>query len=201
MAKWTTGPLSRSSLRSSAAVRAASLALGLALLLATDAAYAQSGPAQPAEARAVVAAAVSKARAEQKTVLVEFGASWCVWCRSFDAFVHAPETAKIVADNFVVVNLTVQERDDKKALENPGGEALMTEWDGLDAGLPFYVFLRSSGEKFADSNVMRDGLNVGFPGNDDELQIFIGLLDATAPRLTPAARNTLTAYLKKVVKP
>jgi thiol-disulfide isomerase/thioredoxin len=144
---------------------------------------------------------VSKARAEQKTVLVEFGASWCVWCRRFDAFVHAPDTAKIIADNFVVVNLTVQERDDKKALENPGGDALLTEWDGLDAGLPFYVFLRDTGEKFADSNVMRDGSNVGFPGNDEESRIFVGLLGATAPRLSADAQSTLTTYLTKVVKP
>jgi thiol:disulfide interchange protein len=189
-----TGHLSRSSLRSSAAL---GTGVALAVLLA-GAAHAQA-PA-PAPARTVVDAAVSKARAEKKVVLAEFGASWCVWCRSFDAFVHAPETSRIISNNFVVVNLTVQERDDKKALENPGGEALMTEWDGLDAGLPFYVFLKD-GQKIADSNVMRDGSNVGFPGNDDELQVFMGLLGATAPRLSPADRAMLTAYLEKVVKP
>ena len=38
---------------------------------------------------------------------------------------HAPDTARIVSDNYVVVNLTVQERDDKKALDNPGGEEML----------------------------------------------------------------------------
>lgn len=158
-------------------------------------------PSVPA-ARDVVAAAVKRAAAEKKVVLVEFGASWCVWCKSFDAFVHAPETANTIAGNFVVANLTVQERtEDKKLLENPGGEALMDEWDGTDAGLPFYVFLDASGEKIADSNVMKDGSNVGFPGNDEELRVFMGLLDATAPRLTPGGRQAITTYLKKAMQP
>lgn len=150
----------------------------------------------------VVAAAVKQAAAQKKVVLVEFGASWCVWCKSFDAFVHAPETARTIGDNFVVVNITVQERaEDKKLLENPGGEALMDAWDGTDAGLPFYVFLDASGGKIADSNVMKDGSNVGFPGNDEEVRVFTGLLDATAPRLTAGGRQAITAYLKKVMQP
>ncbi|HEX4517683.1 MAG TPA: thioredoxin family protein [Polyangiaceae bacterium] len=153
-------------------------------------------------AKDVVAAAVNLAAAGKKVVLVEFGASWCVWCRSFDAFVHAPETAATIGDNYVVVNLTVQERDaDKKRLENPGGEALMDAWDGTDAGLPFYVFVNAAGEKIADSNVMKDGSNVGFPGTDEELRVFTGLLDATAPRLTAGGRRAITAYLKDVMKP
>lgn len=153
-------------------------------------------------AKAVVAAAVKRAATEKKIVLVEFGASWCVWCRNFDAFVHAPETARVIADNFIVVNLTVQERTaDKKRLENPGGEALLDEWDGTDAGLPFYVFVNAAGEKIADSNVMKDGSNVGFPATDEEVEAFAGLLDATAPRLTPAGRQAITAYLKKAMKP
>jgi thiol:disulfide interchange protein len=178
----------------------------VALIVAALAASARAAAQQPAappvpSARAVVAAAVKKAAAEKKVVLVEFGASWCVWCRSFDAFVHAPETARVMSDNYVIVNLTVDERGDKKALENPGGGDLMTEWDGLDAGLPFFVFLKGSGEKLADSNVMLDGSNVGFPGNADEIRVFTGLLQATAPRLTVSGRNAIAGYLTKVVKP
>jgi len=165
-------------------------------------ARAQAGaPAAPAPAKSLVDAATGRARADGKVVLIEFGASWCVWCRSFDAFVHAPQTRAIVADNYIVVNLTVQERDDKKALENPGGAELMAGWGGAKSGLPFYVFLNGSGKKIADSNAMPDGTNVGFPGNANELQVFMRLVDTTAPRLAKADRVTLVSYLNGVVKP
>jgi thiol:disulfide interchange protein len=164
---------------------------------ASSSAAAQAAP--PAAARSVVADAVKRAAAEKKVVLVEFGASWCVWCRSFEAFVHAPETARTISDNFVLVNLTVDERNEKKALENPGGVEVLTEWDGFDAGLPFYVFLDAKGEKIADSNVMRDGSNVGFPATKEELEAFMGLLEATAPRLTSSGRAALLQYLTMAI--
>src|SRR5262245_7827348 len=76
----------------------------------------------PQPASEIVSAALKTATNERRVVLIEFGASWCSWCRRFDAFVHAPKVSSIVAANYIVVNLVVQERDDKKALENPGGQ-------------------------------------------------------------------------------
>jgi thiol:disulfide interchange protein len=154
----------------------------------------------PPSAQSVITAAVASARAEHKVVLIEFGASWCVWCKSFNAFVHAPETERVVGNNYVVVNLTVQERGDKVALENPGGTDAMKEWGGEKSGLPFYVFLDADGKKIADSNAMPDGTNVGFPGNAKELQIFLRLLDTTAPHLNAPDRETIVRYLNAVVK-
>jgi thiol:disulfide interchange protein len=175
---------------------------GLALLavpvLAGRAVHAAEVPAsaRPAPASTVVTAALKTAAAEHKVVLIEFGASWCTWCRRFQAFVHAPGLAPIVAANYVVVNLVVQEQGDKKALENPGGQDAMDRWGGGKAGLPFYVFLDASGRKIADSNAMPDGTNVGFPGNEREVAVFLGLLDRTAPRLSAADRGAMTRYLE-----
>src|SRR5262245_22587998 len=117
----------------------------------------------PAPADAVVAAALKRAQAEKKAVLIEFGASWCSWCRNFEAFVKSPDAGPVLASQFVIVNLTVRERDGKQALENPGGSPLMDRWGGAMSGLPFYVFLDASGRKVADSNAMPDGTNIGFP--------------------------------------
>ena len=77
----------------------------------------------PPPATDVVATAVAKAKAENKAVLIEFGASWCTWCRNFEAFVKSPDAGPILAEHFVIVNLTVRERDDKKVLEHPGGDS------------------------------------------------------------------------------
>ena len=155
----------------------------------------------PPSADSVVAGALTSAKSERKVVLIEFGASWCVWCRSFEAFVHAPEMRQIVANNYVVVNLTVQERDDKKALENAGAQEKMNGWGGAKSGLPYYVFLDAAGRKIADSNAMPDGTNIGFPATPQEIQMFVALLERTAPRLGQADRSKLVDYLTKAVKP
>ena len=172
------------------------------VLLAGSASHVRAAAgAAPPSADSLVQAAVKKAQIEKKTVLIEFGASWCVWCRNFENFVKAPDTGPIVGANFVVVNLTVQEDKDKKALENPGGEQLMTTWGGAKSGLPFYVFLGGKGQKIADSNAMPDGKNIGFPAVPEEIAAFMSLIDKTASRMSAADRSVLEASLKRTAKP
>lgn len=185
----------KQTLKTVAAAAVFALMLGTAFLAQTP-----NGIAPPS-ADAVMSAALKTAQADRKIVLVEFGASWCVWCRSFEAFVHAPEVKQIIADNYLVVNLTVQERDDKKALENPGAQDAMNSWGGAKSGLPYYVFVDAAGKKIADSNAMPDGTNIGFPATPQELQAFVGLIDKTAPRLGKAERTKIVDYLNKVIKP
>jgi thiol:disulfide interchange protein len=154
----------------------------------------------PPTADAVMATALKSAQATGRVVLIEFGASWCVWCRSFEAFVNAPEIRQIVASNFVVVNLTVQEREEKKALEHPGAQEKMDAWGGTKSGLPYYVFLDASGRKIADSNAMPDGSNIGFPATPQELQVFTALIEKTAPKLSKPDRAKIVDYLNKNLK-
>jgi thiol:disulfide interchange protein len=171
--------------------------LGLGSILPADA---RQIAQRPAPASAVVSAALKSATADRKVVLIEFGASWCTWCRRFEAFVHAPEVASIVAANYIVVNLVVQERDDKKALENPGGQDLMDMWGGAKSGLPFYVFLDASGKKIANSNAMPDGGNIGFPGTAKEVGAFLALVDKSAPRVSKGDRAKIASYLEATIE-
>jgi thiol-disulfide isomerase/thioredoxin len=146
-----------------------------------------------------VEAAVKRASAENKTVWVDFGASWCGWCRKLEAFLAAPEVSDIIQKHYLIVPLTVMESGAKKALENPGGEQMMQELGGDGAGLPFYAFLDGSGKKIASSLAMPNGGNIGFPANKSEVDAFLGLIDKTAPALASAERDRLAAYLEKVV--
>jgi thiol:disulfide interchange protein len=152
-----------------------------------------------ASAEVIVDEAVKRAKTEKNAVLIEFGASWCTWCRDFEQFVKSPDAGPVLASQFVVTNLTVRERDEKKGLENPGGNELMEKWGGAKSGLPFYVFLDASGNKVADSNAMPDGTNIGFPAIPAEINAFVGLMDKAAPRLTMTNRRILEAYLTRVM--
>jgi thioredoxin-related protein len=177
---------------------------GVAAVLVVAAVLALSGDrrvqAVSPTADSLVTAALAAARTGNRVILIEFGASWCTWCRSFDAFVHAPQVRQIIAGNFVVVNLTVHERDDKKALENPGGEAKMNGWGGAKSGLPFYVFLDTMGHRIADSNAMPNGGNIGFPGTPQEVQVFVDLISRTAPKLSRTDRAAIVEYLNSTLK-
>jgi hypothetical protein len=103
-------------------------------------------------------------------------------------------------DSFVLLKLITQERDDKKALENPGADKLMADWGGAKSGLPFLVFLNDRGEKVANSNRMPEGKNIGCPATEAEVDAFSQILKETAPRITEEQRNKLSAYFLELNK-
>jgi len=155
--------------------------------------HAQAGPRT---ASALLDAARITALEEEKSILVEFGASWCGWCHRFDAFVQSPEVGPLMARHYVVLKFTVQERPEKRALNTLGAQSLMDEWGGGRSGLPFYVFLSARGEKIAGSNAMSSGANIGYPATPVEIQAFVRLLEQTAPRMSADERAQIAQYLK-----
>jgi len=148
-------------------------------------------------AQTIIASALSTARAENKTVFVHFGASWCEWCKHLDAMLSSPEVGKLISNNFVLVNLTVQESDDKKALENPGAQEIMEKNGAGKAGVPYYLFLDKDGKKIVDSLAMPKGANIGYPATPEEIKTFESLLPKAAPRMTAAQRASISDYLTK----
>jgi hypothetical protein len=135
------------------------------------------------------------ATVDDRAVLVKFRASWCVWCARLDAALHSFELGWLIEDNYVLVDITVQESDDKLGLETPGGQELMDTMGGAAAGLPFYAFLDASLSKLADSNAMPDGGNIGYPVTPEEIASFDDLLARTAPRMAPEHRDRVGDYL------
>lgn len=169
--------------------------LVLALILVTVVACGQSE--KPEKADAVLNAALQRAGGENKTVLLIFHASWCGWCKRLDAALESPDLKNIMNDHYVVSHLDVMESKANKKLENPGGNEMMGELGGAKSGLPFYAFLNREGKKIADSNVMPEDQNIGYPGSAEEIVAFEKLLKKTAPGMTDAQRGQIIAYLQK----
>jgi thioredoxin-related protein len=152
--------------------------------------------AGPPSAETLMDMARRTASVDDRVVLVKFRASWCEWCARLDEALHSFELGRLIADNYVLLDMTVEESDDKLALETPGGEDLRAAMGGAGSGIPYYVFFDVNGEKLADSNVMPDGGNIGYPVTPEEIAAFDGLLEQTAPRMTPEDREQVSAYLE-----
>lgn len=171
--------------------------LGIALLLTATLTVAIAGQTPPPTAKEILGKAAAIAKAEQKNVLIHFGASWCTWCKRLDAMLESPEVGKLFRDNYVIEHLTIQESKDKVALENPGAQEMVDAAGGKGSGVPVYIFFDGAGNRLATSMAMPDGKNIGHPATPEEIKAFAGLLEKTAPRMTAAQRQEVTDYLAK----
>jgi thiol:disulfide interchange protein len=167
----------------------------LLLCLATTFISAQAS--SPASANDLLQQSLVSAGSSGKTVWVIFHASWCSWCKRLDAALTNADVKPIVEKHFVLLHLDVMERGEKKAaLENPGGVELMKQFGGEKSGLPFYAFVNANGTKIGDSNVMPKESNIGYPGSPEEIDAFVKIVRAAAPKLSDAEAETIVTYLK-----
>lgn len=124
----------------------------IVLAVACDMLIAQSSPPS---ADALLAAAVKQAQAQNKHILVDFGASWCRPCIRLKTFFSEAPQRQILEKHFVRLSLTIWEG----ALDNPGADTLHARWKGT--GMPYYVFLTPAGE-FVARGSERIGLAEAF---------------------------------------
>ncbi len=152
---------------------------------------------KPDSAQTIIKTAVAKAKSSQKNVLVIFHASWCKWCKRLEAALNDPEIKTLIDKNYIVTILDVKERGDKiQTQENPGGENLMASYGGNNAGLPFIVFLNQNGKMMANSNVMPEKQNIGYPGSKEEIAAFVKLVKRTAPHMTNKQLDEIKKYFE-----
>lgn len=130
-------------------------------------------------AKSILDKAYNKAKIENKNVFVLFKASWCGWCKKMEANMNQPATKKLFTDNFVVVHLDVQEREDKKQLENPGATELLATYKGDKSGIPFFLIFDAYGKLLADSFDDK-GQNLGCPASVEEVAVLKKILKDTS---------------------
>jgi thiol:disulfide interchange protein len=66
---------------------------------------------ETANPNADIAAALKKARAEHKRVLLDFGGDWCGDCQVLDIYFHQSPNADLLAKYFVVVHIYIGHMD------------------------------------------------------------------------------------------
>jgi thiol:disulfide interchange protein len=119
-----------------------SLAVALCFLAGSSRALAPSvAPSvydEKADAPAAVAAAVGRAAAEHKRVLVDFGANWCGDCLALDRNFHRPENGALLEADFVLVHADIGRFDKNTKLAARYGVP-------LKKGVPALVVLDEKG--------------------------------------------------------
>ena len=145
----------------------------------------------------VLAPAITKAAAQHKAIFLHFGASWCVWCRRLDAFLDRPDIKPVFEKYFIPVKLVVQENDKNKALENPGADTLLKQLGG-PSGLPYSAFLDAKGALIVNSKL--NGQNIGYPGEQKEIDWFIQMMKKAAPKMSLDDLKTIETALRSFKK-
>jgi thioredoxin-related protein len=154
---------------------------------------------EPDSAQLILKTSLNNARASKKNVLLIYHATWCKWCIRLDSvLLEEPAIKKILDEYYIITKLDIRERGEKiKTHENPGGFETLIKYDGEKSGIPFIVFLNGNGKMIANSNIMPENQNVGYPGADEEISAFIKLLKKTAPRMTKKQCAIISEHLKK----
>lgn len=157
----------------------------------------------PLPATEILQAAMKKAGAENKNVLIIFHASWCGWCHKMDSSINDVTCKKFFDDNYVITHLVVDESRDKKNLENPGSRELRAKYHGDGEGIPFWLVFDKDGNLLADSQLRpagaspdTKGQNVGCPAAEQEVAYFMEVLKKTS-KVTPAELSLIEQRFRK----
>lgn len=96
-----------------------------------------------ADGEKLLADALGVAKRENKRVLAEFGANWCIWCRRMHALLHSDaEVAPFFQQNYVLVMIDVDEVDGK----THNGQLIERYGDPTTNGIPGLVVLDADGK-------------------------------------------------------
>lgn len=128
-----------------------------------------------AKAEEQIDQALTRARQENKRVVLLFGANWCPWCRRLhQAFSEAPALRRALQQHFILVYVDANTRHDKKR------NAAVIERYGnpLRLGLPAMVVLDQDGTQLTT----QETASLAAPTDEEVAKRVAAFLAGWAPR-------------------
>ena len=140
----------------------------------------------PIDAQRLLADTLSRAKAENKRVILQETATWCGPCHMLADFLEANRQWE--ADYLWV----------KMDHRFTGASEIMSNLrEGAEGGIPWMAILDADGEKLATSNHFESGQNIGFPSSAQGREHFTKMLLDTRQTMTDEQLNEMIAGLKK----
>ncbi len=103
-----------------------------------------------------------------------------------------------------MARFTVDEPEEKAALNTPGGDELDKSLGGPKGSLPFFAFLDSKGGLIVSSVPPAEGGkrpgNIGHPYKPEEVDWFMAMLAKATPAMQSGEAATLEKYLRNQKK-
>jgi len=153
-------------------------------LLRADSEYRAMGPDifdRHVKGEVLIDQAIARAQKENKRIVLIFGANWCPWCRRLHrAFTEAPAVLAQLRDDFVLVHIDANTRNDRKrnaAVQERYGNPIQKH------GLPVLVVLDGDGKHLAT----RETSSLSAPTDEEVARRVAAFLAQWAP--PPADRN------------
>jgi thiol-disulfide isomerase/thioredoxin len=137
-------------------------------------------------AELALAAALQRAQAENKRVLVHIGAPWCGWCRVLDRFLR--EQGDLIGVDYIDLKIDQDRMTDGKAV------ASRLRSGSTSGGIPWMAILDSDGNTLVTSDGPRG--NIGYPGEPHEREYFIAMVNKTRQHLSDEQVSSLERVLQ-----
>jgi thioredoxin 1 len=119
--------------------RVAMLCAVLPLVIQTALAQGRVIYPDPSVAKAEIHAALERAKAQHKRVILDFGGNWCGDCQVLDIYFHDPANKSLLEENFELVDVNIGRYDANQDIADHYGIP-------LQRGVPALVVLSPEGK-------------------------------------------------------
>jgi thiol-disulfide isomerase/thioredoxin len=146
----------------------------------------QNAPVPPA-ADELLSSALTKARAGNKLVLLDFRADWCAPCFRLDRFLHDPAVSAVLKEIYSIATVDLG--------FGTRGRELAYKLGAIESdGIPWIAILNPDGKVLATST--NEKRNVGFPSTKDDKTQFVHMLLGVANQSSAENERQLAKALE-----